>query len=57
MEKILDTKEAADFLKVSSGTLENWRIRNEGPEYLKPKGKVYYRLSDLETWLTQKGEK
>lgn len=52
MEKIFDTKEAAEYLKISEGTLENWRYVNKGPKFRKPEGKVYYTESDLKEWLS-----
>lgn len=52
MEKnYLTTEEAAEYLKVSAGTLENWRIQKTGPEYCKPSGRVYYRMDDLNKWI------
>jgi hypothetical protein len=50
-EKFLSTREAADYLKVSTGTLENWRYAGDGPKFSKPKGTVYYALSDLQEWI------
>lgn len=54
-DKLLTTKEAAEYIRHKEGTLENWRSNNEGPEYCKPLGKVFYRQSDLDKWLS--GEK
>lgn len=53
MEKLLNTKELAEYLKVSTGTVENWRIAGTGPEYIKAGG-VRYRQSDIEAWLESK---
>lgn len=35
---------------VSIRTLEAWRWRNEGPAYLKIRGRVIYRLEDVEAF-------
>jgi len=54
MEKnYLTTDEAAVYLGVAAGTLENWRVaaNKDGPEYCKPAGRVYYRVSDLDAWI------
>lgn len=54
MEKnYLTTDEAAVYLGLSAGTLENWRygVEKKGPEYCQPSGKVYYRVSDLDNWI------
>jgi len=54
MEKnYLSTEEAAVYLGVSTGTLENWRAgeKKEGPEFCKPAGRVYYRIADLDAWI------
>lgn len=55
-DDLLTTQEAADYLRHKSGTLENWRLKNEGPVYCKPSGKVLYKKSDLDEWL-RSGEK
>ncbi len=48
----LTTAEAAEFLGLSAETLTTWRCtkRYEIP-YLKVGKKVFYVLTDLETWL------
>lgn len=49
----MTTKEAAEFLGFSEGTLENWRLENKGPPYYKPAGKVIYDKNDLITWIKE----
>jgi hypothetical protein len=34
----------------SPRTIERWRQDGKGPLYLKPRGRVVYRLSDVEAW-------
>lgn len=50
MEKLLTTKELAEYLKVTTGTIENWRVAGTGPKYVKAGG-VRYRESDIQAWL------
>lgn len=50
-EKILTTREAADFCRLSKPTLERFRITGHGPTYLKLGGAVRYRQLDLDDWL------
>jgi len=49
----LSTHEAAAYLDMSPGTLENWRIIGKGPSFYKPSGKVYYIKADLDNWIDQ----
>jgi hypothetical protein len=51
MDDIYTTEQAAEFLGYAPGTLENWRLTNTGPRYLKPAGKVFYKKEDLVDWL------
>jgi predicted DNA-binding transcriptional regulator AlpA len=48
---LLDTKEAADFLKLSPRTLENFRNLGDGPPFRKLGRRVLYARSDLEAWV------
>ena len=53
MEILLDTKAAAQCMGVASGTLENWRVKGQGPKFIKTpgkRGKVLYDPADLEEW-------
>ena len=43
----LTVTEAARALRVSKGTLNQWRHHNRGPAYLKVGGQVRYREEDL----------
>jgi Helix-turn-helix domain len=56
---LLTTKEAARFLGLRPNTLEQYRVRNTGPPFVKGEGKarrgihsgaVRYRLADLKAW-------
>jgi predicted DNA-binding transcriptional regulator AlpA len=46
----LDTMRAAEFLGLSSSTLNKLRVRGGGPPYLKLGRRVVYDTADLEAW-------
>lgn len=53
MHDLLDTKAAAPRIGVSPGTLENWRVKGVGPQFIKTggvRGKVLYDPDDIEAW-------
>ena len=47
---LLETVHAADELGLSPRTLEGWRRRGEGPQYLKIGRRVKYRPEDIEAY-------
>lgn len=52
-QTFLTTAELAERWKMSANTLRSWRLRGEGPRYVRPsggKGKVLYRLEDVIAW-------
>lgn len=53
MTYLLDTKGAAECLRMATGTLENWRCQGVGPKFIKSagrRGKVLYDPADIEAW-------
>ena len=48
---LMNTREAAVYLRLSKPTIERFRITGEGPAYLKLGGAVRYRRCDLDAWL------
>ena len=48
--RFLRTKEAAEFLSLSSRTLEKHRTYGTGPAYRKLGGRVVYSIDDLQAW-------
>lgn len=53
MHELLDTKTAAPRIGVTVATLENWRIRGEGPAFIKTSGrtgKILYDPDDIAAW-------
>ena len=49
MQGLLSTKEAAEKLGLSPGTLEVWRCHGKGGRYIKIGRRVGYDLKDLDT--------
>ena len=50
--QVLYTKDAADYLKVSSRMLERWRSEGDGPRFHKMGRRgIRYRLCDLNEFL------
>lgn len=48
---LMNTREAASYLRLGKPTIERFRITGEGPSYLKLGGAVRYRRCDLDAWL------
>jgi excisionase family DNA binding protein len=48
---VLDTPEAAAYIRLSKPTLERLRLTGEGPQYAKLGKAVRYRRTDLDDWL------
>ena len=46
----LNQNQLAKRWHISIRTLEAWRWRDEGPAYLKIRGRVLYRLDDVEAF-------
>lgn len=46
----MTTREAADFLGFTAGTLRVWRSQGKGPSYYKVGSTVRYEMDDLEAW-------
>ena len=57
MEILIPSREAAAFIGVSPATLENWRVRGEGPAFVKTPGKtgkVLYEPAQIQAWHAQR---
>jgi hypothetical protein len=52
--KYLNTEEAANFLRMSKGTLQNLRTMRQGPPYIKIGGAVRYDVNDLYLFMESK---
>lgn len=49
--ELLTVEEAAKRLRLSTSTLNKWRVSGEGPAFVKLDRRVLYRAADLEAWL------
>ncbi len=49
--RLLDTEEAARYLRLSPRTLERYRVTGEGPEFIKMGRRVFYEQHKLDEWL------
>ncbi len=52
-ETWLTTDEMAEWVKVASWTVRDWRKRKVGPKAHVIGGSVRYALSDIEAWIAQ----
>ena len=54
---LLTNAEAAQLLGCKPQTLRKWRLEGRGPSYIRlgeaPTARVAYRLSEIETWLSE----
>jgi predicted DNA-binding transcriptional regulator AlpA len=53
-EKLLSTKELAEYLGITEWTLAHYRMDGTGPEYIKLGHVVRYKINDVEKWLEAK---
>jgi excisionase family DNA binding protein len=49
--RLLTTEQLAEWLGVSVGTVNRFRLRGDGPKYVKIGKTVRYRESDVEAYL------
>ena len=50
-QKYLDEKATADFIKLSTKTLQRLRGTGQGPAYIKAGARVLYDVEDITSWL------
>lgn len=48
---LLTEPQAADFLNLSVRTLQAWRIKFAGPDFVRAGRAIRYRRSDLVAWI------
>ena len=51
MPELLTPREVAEFLKVSTSTLADWRYKRTGPSYVRQGRVVRYPADALATWI------
>ncbi|MGO1550366.1 MAG: helix-turn-helix domain-containing protein [Nesterenkonia sp.] len=47
---LMSTAEAAEYLGISPGTLNNWRSAEVGPDYAVIGRRVRYAAEDIDAW-------
>lgn len=52
-DRLLNEKEAADLTGLAIRTLQAWRVRGEGPRFVKVGRAVRYRRRDVVAWIEQ----
>ncbi|WP_295885527.1 helix-turn-helix domain-containing protein [uncultured Thiohalocapsa sp.] len=50
---LMNEREAAAYLNLSHRTLQAWRVRGGGPQFIKLGSNVRYRPADLGAWLAE----
>lgn len=50
---LLTERQAAAILDLSHRTLQAWRVRGGGPQFIKLGSNVRYRPADLDAWLAE----
>lgn len=51
IKKLLPPKDAADRMGLKHRTLEHWRWRGKGPDFIRIGGRVMYDPEALQRWL------
>lgn len=51
MERLLTLTEVANWLRVPTSRLYQWRYRGEGPKSVKVGASVRYRREDVDRWI------
>ena len=50
-DALLNEVQAADFLNLSTRTLQAWRLQNAGPSFVRTGRAIRYRKRDLIAWI------
>jgi predicted DNA-binding transcriptional regulator AlpA len=50
---LITPKELAEAIGVAEQTLAGWRCTNKGPDFVKLGKAVFYRLADVQNWVSQ----
>jgi hypothetical protein len=49
------SKDASLYTGFSEGTLANWRVKGNGPRFIKRGNRVFYFKTDIDNWLMVAG--
>jgi hypothetical protein len=55
--ELMTRPEAAEFLRITKGTLEKWAARGIGPPYILVGRNAIYRKRDLLNWIDDKARR
>lgn len=55
-DQLLTLQEVAELLDVSENTIYYWRYQRTGPKGHKVGKRVRYRLSDVLSWMSERGD-
>lgn len=55
-ERLMTSKEVAEFLQVPVSTIHQWRYRNTGPKGFRVGKHVRFKRSDVEAWIEELAE-
>jgi len=50
--ELMDIDTAAALLGIRARTMDLWRLRGDGPTYIRVGGQIRYRRADIEAYLT-----
>ena len=56
-QMLLSEAQAADFLNLSACTLQQWRSKGRGPQFVKLNRMVRYRRSDIDAFVESGAER
>jgi predicted DNA-binding transcriptional regulator AlpA len=52
LDRLINETQAAEMFGYSVSALQNWRVRGNGPRFVKPsKRNIRYRIRDLIAWV------
>jgi excisionase family DNA binding protein len=49
---LMTTEEAAAYLRIKPQTMTKWRSQGKGPYFVRIGGSVFYRLTELDSFIT-----
>ena len=52
-KKLITAKDLSRHLNVAENTLAKWRIRGEGPKFIRVQRRISYHPDDVLAWLAQ----
>jgi excisionase family DNA binding protein len=54
VDRLMTSKEVAEYLNVHPQTLDRWASKGAGPAYIKVEGNRRYSEADLKEWLNER---